>query len=173
VCAICFLVPCAQYSNTKVFGIRMCVTLLFELPLYYSHLSDNIYKIKKRIIRIITNSGRRDSCCDLYKKLQILPLPSQYIFSLLVFVNNNRSCFISNCAVHDINTCHNHNLHLPSTSLSLVQKGVLFSGSKIYNHLPLNIKMLSKDTKRFKSTIRTYLTEHDFYTLEEYYQLSS
>jgi len=130
-------------------------------------------KFKKRIIRVITNSGRRDSCHDLYKKLQILPLTSQYIFSLLVFVNKNRSCFISNCEVHDINTRHNHNLHLPSTNLSLVQKGVLFSGSKIYSHLPLNIKMLSKDAKLFKSTLRTYLTEYVFYSLEEYYQLSS
>ena len=134
-----------------------------------SHLSESIFKIQKRII----NSGRRDSCCDLYKKLQILPLPSQYIFSLLVFVNKNRSCFISNSEIHDINTCHNHNLHLPSTNITLVQKGVLFCGSKIYNHLPLNIKMLSKNVKRFKSTLRTYLTEHAFYSLEEYYQLTS
>jgi hypothetical protein len=138
-----------------------------------SHLSDSIYKIQKRIIRIITNSGRRDSCRDLYKKLQILPLPSQYIFSLVVFVNKNRSCFISNCEIHDINKHHNHNLHSPSTNLSLVQKGVLFSGSKIYNHLTLNIKMLSKDATYFKSTLRTYLTEHVFYSLDEFYQLTS
>jgi hypothetical protein len=75
---------------------------------------------------------------------------------------------VGDCEVHDINTRHNHNLHLPSTNLSLLQKGVLFSGSKLYNHLPLNIKMLSKDTKHFKSTLRTYLTEHAFYSLEEY-----
>ena len=107
-----------------------------------SHLSDSIFKIQKRIIRVITNSGRCNSCRDIYRKLQILPLPSQYVFSLLVFVNKNRSCFISNCEVHDMNTRHNHNLHLPSANLTVVQKGVLFSGSKIYNHLPLNIKML-------------------------------
>jgi hypothetical protein len=138
-----------------------------------SHLSESVFKIQKRIIRVITNSGRHDSCHDLYKKLQILPLPSQYIFSLLVFVNKNRSCYISNSEIHDINTCHNHKLHLPSTNLTLVQKGVLFSGSKIYNHLPLNIKMLSKDAKRFKSTLRPYLSEHAFYSLNKYYQLTS
>jgi len=54
-----------------------------------------------------------------------------------------------------------------------VQKGVPFSGSKIYNHLPLNIKMLSKVAKLFNSTLRTYLTEHAFYSLEGYYQLTS
>ena len=43
-----------------------------------SHFSDSIFKIQKRIIRVITKSGRRDSCRDLYKKLQILTLPSLY-----------------------------------------------------------------------------------------------
>jgi len=138
-----------------------------------SHLSDSIFKIQKRVIRVITNSGRRDSCRDFYKKLQILSLPSQYIFPLLVFVNKNGSCFISNSEIHDINTRHNCNLHLPSTNLTLVQKGVLFSGNKIYNHLPLNIKMPSKDAKRFKSALRTYLTEHAFCSLNGYYQLTS
>jgi hypothetical protein len=62
----------------------------------------------------------------------------------------------------------NHNLHLPSTNFTLVQKGVLYSGSKIYNLLPLNIKMLSKDATQFKSTLRSYLIEHIIYSPDEY-----
>jgi hypothetical protein len=106
-----------------------------------SHLSGSIFKSQKRIIRFITNAGRWDSCHQLYKQLQILPLPSQYIFSLLVFVNKNRNLFLSNSEIHDKNTRFNHNLHLPSTNLTSVQKGVLYSGSKIYNHLPLNFNL--------------------------------
>ena len=34
-----------------------------------SRFSTNIFKIKKRIIRIITNTGRRDSCRHLFKQL--------------------------------------------------------------------------------------------------------
>jgi len=41
-----------------------------------SHLSSNIFKIQKRIIRIITNKSKCDSCWHLYKQLQILTLPS-------------------------------------------------------------------------------------------------
>jgi len=58
------------------------------------------------------------------------------------------------------------------TNLTLVQKGVFYSASKIYNHLPLNIKMLSKDAKQFKSKLRSCLIEHTFYNLDEYYQLT-
>ena len=51
-----------------------------------SCFSTNIFKIQKRIIRIITNTGRRDSCRQLFKQLQILPLPSQYIYILYLFL---------------------------------------------------------------------------------------
>jgi hypothetical protein len=118
----------------------------------------NIFKIQKRIIRVMSRSGKLDPCRDLFKKLQMLTLQSQYIFSLLLFVIKNRNHFTSNTDIHDINTRYNYDLHLPSTNLSTVQKGVLFSASKIYNHLPWNIKT-SKNVKRFKPLLRSYLTE--------------
>ena len=80
-----------------------------------SHHSNSIFKSRKRIIRIITNTGSRDSCLQLFKQLQILSLPSQYISSLLVFVNKNRDLFQSNSEIHDLNTRFKYNLHLPST----------------------------------------------------------
>jgi len=93
--------------------------------------SDIIFKFPKRIIRIISNSGSRDSCHQLFKQLQIFSLQSQHIFSLLVFVTKNRGLFLSSSEIHDLNTRFNYNLHLLSTDLTLVQKGVLYSGSKI------------------------------------------
>jgi hypothetical protein len=90
-----------------------------------SHLSGNIFKAQKGIIRIITNAGKRDSCRQLYKQLQILPLPSLRISSLLVFVNKSRSLFLSNSEIHDRNTCYNYNLYLPSTNSTLVQSCIL------------------------------------------------
>jgi len=55
-----------------------------------SACSSNIFKIQKRIIRIIMNARNRNSCHHLFKNLKILPLKSQYIFSLLLFVARNR-----------------------------------------------------------------------------------
>ena len=83
-----------------------------------SHLSTNIFKIQKQIIRIITNKGKCDSCRQLFQTLQILTVPSQYIFSLLVFVIKNRGLFLSNSDIHDINTRHNYDCNLPSTDLT-------------------------------------------------------
>jgi hypothetical protein len=50
------------------------------------------------------------------------------------------------------------------------KKGVLYSGSKTYNRLPLSIKAHSNDAKRFKTTLKNYIIEHAFYSLDEYYQ---
>ena len=55
--------------------------------------SDKIFKIQERVIRIITHSRMRDSCRELFKKLEILPLYSQYIFSISIFVIKNKHLF--------------------------------------------------------------------------------
>jgi hypothetical protein len=47
-----------------------------------SHISI-IFKIQEKAIRIMEGCGNRDSCRNLFKKLQILPLTSQYMLSLL------------------------------------------------------------------------------------------
>ena len=116
--------------------------------------SFNIFKIQKRIIRIMTKSNKRDTCRPLFKKLRILPLPSQYIFSLLLFVVTNKKLFLLNSQIHSMHTRHSDNLHLPQTGLTLVQKGVAYSGCKIYNHLPLHIKNISKNVPLFKSILK-------------------
>ena len=53
---------------------------------------------------------------------------SQYILLILVFVNKNREMFLSNSEIHSINTRYNQNLHMPTTNLTMVQKGYCFLG---------------------------------------------
>ena len=118
----------------------------------------------------MTNSNRRDTCRPLFNQLRILPLPSQYIYSLLLFVVTNKKLFLLNSQIYDINTRYNNNLHLPLTGLTLVQKGVAYSGCKIYNHLPLQIKNISNNVPLFKSKLKKFLLRYVFYSVDEYYQ---
>ena len=90
------------------------------------------------------------------------------MFSLFVYVAKHRDLFLSNSDIHNINTRYNDNLHLPTTNLTLVQKGVLYSGSKIYNNLPPHIEGL----KYFKSKLKGFLIEHTLYRFEEFYQVT-
>ena len=61
-------------------------------------------------------------------------------------------------SIHVSNTTY---VYLPSTNLTLV------FWKQIYNHLPSNIEVLSNDTKLFKSTLKSYLIDHMFYSLDE------
>jgi hypothetical protein len=49
--------------------------------------------LQKKIIRIMTNAKPRDSCRDIFKKLEIMTLFSQYIYSLLLYIINNNHTF--------------------------------------------------------------------------------
>jgi hypothetical protein len=70
----------------------------------------------------------------LFNKLNILPLHSQYILPLLLFVVKNVEEFISNSEVHSINTRHRSDLYPPSTKLTKYQKAVYYSGIKLFSH---------------------------------------
>jgi hypothetical protein len=52
----------------------------------------------------MTKYNNRNSCRQLFKKLGILPLQSQYILSLLSFVIQNKDHFSNNLEIHNINT---------------------------------------------------------------------
>jgi hypothetical protein len=76
-----------------------------------SPYSSNIFKLQKRAIRIIMNAGNKVSCRELFKKLNILPIHSQYILPLLLFLVKNIDEFISNSEVHTIYTRHRSDIH--------------------------------------------------------------
>jgi hypothetical protein len=134
--------------------------------------SKYIFEIQKRIIRIITNAGIRDSCQDLFKKLQILPFYSQYIYSLLMFVLKNRDLFKLNSNIHGFSTRHDNDFHLPSEKLKLFQEGVFYSGIKTYNHLPKTIKKLSHDVKQFGLALRRFIILNSLNSMEEYFDIN-
>jgi hypothetical protein len=68
-------------------------------------------------------SSSRDSCHELLKNLEVLPLLSQYIFSLLLFAKN-RELFRPNSDVQNINIRYNSDLLLPIENLTVLQKVV-------------------------------------------------
>ena len=150
---------CFSYVHSLIaYGILFWGNLLY---------SNNIFKVQKRAIRIIMNVDNRVSCRELFKKLNILPVQSQYILSLSLFVVKNIEEFISNSEVQAINARHTSDLYPPS--IKKLQKGVYkYSGIKGFNHLPQNIKNLSWNMKKFKLALKRVLLMGSFYILDEY-----
>jgi hypothetical protein len=105
-----------NYVNKACYAIRsikpsMSLDVLRNVYFSYAHLiifygiifwgnlshSDEVFKTQKRIIRIIMNSSRNASCRQLFKELNILPIQSQYTFSLLSLVLKTKTNF---CLTH-------------------------------------------------------------------------
>jgi hypothetical protein len=114
----------------------------------------------------------RDSCHNLLKKLRILPLKSQYISSLLLFVVNNKDQFIVNSENYSINTRQSTNHYLSQANLAISQKGVYYVSIKIYTSLPSDIKNFSNNQKNFKTVSKTFLYTNCFYSLEEFFNVN-
>jgi hypothetical protein len=102
-----------------------------------------------------------DSCREYFWNLKILPLQSQNIFSLVLYVVANKSQFILNSEIHGINIRNRSNLHQPLSCLASYQKGPYYFGS--------HIKVLSPDVEQFKSALKDFLYVYSFYSLDEYF----
>jgi hypothetical protein len=69
-------------------------------------------------------------------------------------VSNNREQYLANSEIHNINIRHTSNLHLPRAQLNIYQKGVYYSGVKIFNSLPRDIKTYIDNPRTFKKAVR-------------------
>jgi len=74
-----------------------------------------------------------------FKQLEILPVPCQYILSLMNSSINSKEIFETNTSIHNINTSNKHHLHRPNPNLSCVQKSTFYAGIKIFNNLPSSV----------------------------------
>jgi hypothetical protein len=104
----------------------------------------------------------QNSCGDLFQRLQILPLPCEYIFSFLNFIISNQEHFQANSAVHSVNARNKHHLHRPIANLTVFQKSTHYSGIKIFSTLPFSLKRLMNEKAKFKEALNRDLYTQSF-----------
>ena len=148
-------------------ALKMVYHSLFHSVLSYgvicwgnSSQSITIYKIEEKVIRVMLWCRNRNSCKNVFKILNILPLKSQYIFSFLTFVVNNQNYLTTNADNYIILNRKRNNLHLPQANIAIFWKGAYYSGIKIFNTLPTEIKDLSDNPKKFKIALKHFLYSH-------------
>jgi len=135
------MIYCSYFHCVMTYGL-----------LFWGHSTDSIkiFGLQKKIIRIMMSSRSSDSCRKLFFNLEILPLPSQCILSLLWFMIRNKNLFLVNSEIYHINTRQHANFHQPSVNMTKYQKGVYYLGVKVFNKIPTYIKVESDNPKKFK-----------------------
>jgi IS1 family transposase len=77
-----------------------------------------IFTLQKRTVKLITGVKSRNSCRNLFMRLETLPLPCKHIFTLMNFVINNQERIETNSTLHSVNTRNRDHLHRPTAKLS-------------------------------------------------------
>jgi hypothetical protein len=165
-------------------AIKPLLSLHVLKEIYYSHFhaiisyglmfwgnsahSVKVFRMQKKIIRIMTGSRSRESCRKWFKHYNILTLPSLYILSILRFVIKNKETFITNNEIHEHDTRQVNNLHFPLATLKKFQSGAYYMGIKIYNNLPDYIKQEFNNKIKFESLLKQFLHQKTYYSIDEF-----
>ena len=117
----------------------------------------------------MTNFKKMISRRVLLKTMEILPFYSQYTFSLLLYVMDDKHLFTKTLAVHNDDTRSANDFHLPSTNSTKYQKGPHYARIKSFNRLSTYKKCVANEMQVFKTTLKSFLLSKSFYSVEEYF----
>jgi hypothetical protein len=158
------VVPLMTINTLQLVYIAYFHSVLSYGLIFWGNSTDSskVFYIQKKIIRIMASVKSRVSCRQLFQKFNILSLASEFILCLLSFVVENLGKFQRNTVAHNLNTRRKHDFHMPNTNLTKYQKGVYYTGIKLFNNLPPTIKSLNHDTKVFKPALKHYLLTHSY-----------
>jgi hypothetical protein len=82
-------------------------------------------------------------------------------------VEENLDKFQRNTDVHNLNTRRKYDL-MPNMNLTKYQKGVYYTGIKLFNNLPPTITSLNHDMKVIEPALKDYLLTHSFYPMDDF-----
>lgn len=127
-----------------------------------------VFILQKLCLRRIFNLKQRQSCKQVFINNKILTVPSVFVLECALFVRNNYNIFRNQELKHEHNTRGNENKHLlpPQTKKTLVNKSVLTMVTKVYNHLPRDLK--SYPNSVFKKELKRLLATEAFYSIQEF-----
>jgi len=74
-----------------------------------------------------------------------------------MFVVQNKVLILKNTESYNLDTRQRNNLYLPQPNLTIYQKGAYYSGIKMFNNLPLEIRNVAGNQKKLKIALKKFL----------------
>jgi hypothetical protein len=104
--------------------------------------SIKVFRIQKKVIRLIPGVNRRTSCISIFSQYKILTLSSLYILVSLCFIkelNDNLEC---NSQKYHYSTTGKKKIYIQAYKTAVLQNSVLNMASRLFNKLPERIRIL-------------------------------
>ena len=128
---------------------------------------NRIFITQKRIIRLIFSLKPTESCQSVFREHKILTFPCIYIYGSILYVKKNIGMFQANAANHNYSTRYASLIKLPKHHSCLYEKTPSYAGSKLYNKLPEDIKLITP-VHQFKKKLKTFLINKSYYSVGDY-----
>jgi hypothetical protein len=148
----------ALFFSTLQYGIELWGST--------SH-AQKVFKVQKKFLRILSHTTKRTSCKPLFKKYEILTMPSLYIFKILIYLKYNYESFIDKQFNHKYPTRFKDDLQYPRHRLLLFEKTPYYMSLRLYNNLPSTLKK-ENNISAFKRKLKNYLLHKTYYSVSEY-----
>ena len=105
-CAMRLVKPYVTINTLRMIDYSCFHSVMTYGLLFWWNSPDSIkiFRLQKKFIRIMTGCRSTESCRKLFINLEILPLLSQYILFLLLFMLRNKNQFLVNSEIHHIDT---------------------------------------------------------------------
>lgn len=121
---------------------------------------------QKKALRTIKNVSDWESCVPIFKELNIMTLPSLYIFCSLIKVKENLSNFKIRQDTHSHATRKNYCLELFPVKLEKSNRNFPVMEIKLFNKLPK--EAWSVPLKKFKDIAEKWFIQKTFYSVDEF-----
>lgn len=127
--------------------------------------TNNIFKLQRRVVRVIAKKGYRDEIKSKFTKLKLLTFPSLYIFHSIIEIKKDMPQLKKHSEVHMYSTRNNNDLLPNFLRLKVSRNCYNYCGIHFINKLP---KDLLCNSKLFRLKLETYLVEKAFFSVKEF-----
>ena len=131
-----------------------------------------IFKLQKKVVRIITSSPPKSHTLPIFQKLSMLTFYKIYILNVMKFMFNFISgnlprtfnnMFFINKNIHNYPTRQASKLHVPKANLEAFRNPIRYQGMKLWNNIGYEISCIYS-LFTFKKYLIKYLLFHDIKT---------
>nr|CAH7759778.1 unnamed protein product [Callosobruchus chinensis] len=130
---------------------------------------NRIFVLQKKALRVIRHSKYGSSCRHHFKNLKVLPLPSIYIYEVIMYMHSNQIKYLTPAGIHK------YSIRITSNLKSLYFRLTMTKNNRqdvnLYNLLVnanrgLNVPHMSK--LYVSKFLEKFLLQHCFYSVGEY-----
>nr|CAH7717467.1 unnamed protein product [Callosobruchus chinensis] len=124
---------------------------------------NRIFVLQKKALRVITHSKYGSSCRHHFKNLKLLPLPTIYIYEVIIYIHRNQNKYLIPAGIHKYCIRNTSNLRSQYSRLTMAKNNRPDVDLLVNANRGLNVPHMSK--LYFSKFLKKFLLQHCFYSV--------